>query len=172
MPTPDPVIINPLGGVVADRFALAQTPDAVGGPALVPLAAFLAAPDAWLARSAETGVAVASDERVEDLAPYLDRLALIAAVFPKFMDGRGFSTGRLARVRYGFAGPIRAAGHVIADQVVHLVRAGFDEITLAHAHLAPARRALATQGPRPSYQPAVGVSPVWEARRPLPMAAE
>ncbi len=62
------------------------------------------------------------------IAPDLDRFALVAVEFPKFRDGRGFSTARELRERYGYAGEIRAVGHVIPDQYQFLVRTGFTSV--------------------------------------------
>ena len=63
---------------------------------------------------------------VDDLVPYLDRLAAVALVFPSFRDGRAYSQARLLRERYGFAGELRATGQVLRDQFVFMLRAGFD----------------------------------------------
>ena len=51
---------------------------------------------------------------------------IIAINFPVFMDGRGFSLGRLLRERHGYTGEIRAIGHVIRDQLCYLKRCGFN----------------------------------------------
>ena len=56
----------------------------------------------------------------------LDRLALIALVFPNFRDGRAYSQARLLRERYGYRGELRATGQVLRDQFVFMLRAGFD----------------------------------------------
>ena len=61
-----------------------------------------------------------------ELAPHLDRLALVALVFPVFRDGRAFSQARLLRERYGFRGELRATGQVLRDQFLFMLRAGFD----------------------------------------------
>ena len=66
-----------------------------------------------------------------ELQPYLDRLDLIALSFPKFRDGRAFSQARLLRERYGFKGEIRATGDVLQDQLLLMVRSGFDGFALA-----------------------------------------
>ena len=63
---------------------------------------------------------------VDDLVPYLDRLAVVALVFPTFRDGRAYSQARLLRERYGFSGELRATGQVLRDQFVFMLRAGFD----------------------------------------------
>ena len=67
-----------------------------------------------------------NDRNVAELAPHLDRLALVALVFPNFRDGRAYSQARLLRERYGFRGELRATGEVLRDQFLFLARAGFD----------------------------------------------
>ena len=63
---------------------------------------------------------------VDDLVPYLDRLAAVALVFPTFRDGRAYSQARLLRERHGYDGELRATGQVLRDQFVFMLRAGFD----------------------------------------------
>ena len=63
-------------------------------------------------------------EALADAAPPLVRIA-----FPSFADGRGFSLARVLRMR-GYAGRLRAHGHVIADQYAMARRAGFDEVEI------------------------------------------
>jgi uncharacterized protein (DUF934 family) len=72
------------------------------------------------------GVRIEPAERVEDLAYDLPRLALIAPAFPKFRDGRAYSTAALLRERFGFKGEIRAVGDVLREQAYEMVRCGFD----------------------------------------------
>ncbi|AJE47717.1 DUF934 domain-containing protein [Celeribacter indicus] len=55
--------------------------------------------------------------------------AAIRIAFPAFSDGRGFTLARLLRLQ-GFAGRLRAHGHVIADQYAMARRAGFDEVEI------------------------------------------
>ena len=50
-------------------------------------------------RDSQHGVMIDPDEAVEDIRDDLDRLSLIVVTFPKFADGRGFSTARLLRER-------------------------------------------------------------------------
>ncbi|MDJ0629130.1 MAG: DUF934 domain-containing protein [Rhodobacter sp.] len=78
------------------------------------------------------GVDVPSDA---DPATLQDRLAEIEAIridFPSFADGRGFTIARRLRLM-GFAGRLRARGHVIADQYAMARRAGFDEAEISDA---------------------------------------
>ena len=72
-----------------------------------------------------------------DLAPDADPEAveiagieMIRVAFPSFADGRGFTIARRLRQR-GYAGRLRAAGHVIADQYAMARRAGFDEVEIS-----------------------------------------
>ena len=55
--------------------------------------------------------------------------ALIRIDFPALSDGRGFTLARHLRAR-GFAGRLRARGHVLADQYAMARRAGFDEVEI------------------------------------------
>jgi len=66
----------------------------------------------------------------------------IRIAFPKFSDGRGFTLARQLRAR-GFAGRLRAAGHVIADQYTMARRSGFDEVEIDAA--------LAERQPAPQW---------------------
>lgn len=116
------------GRVVTDDYLRVAdgAPVPAGVPVIVPAAHFLAEVDAFAQRDAPTGVLWPNDRRVAELAPYLDRLALVALVFPTFKDGRAFSQARLIRERYGFLGELRATGQVLRDQFVFMLRAGFD----------------------------------------------
>lgn len=63
------------------------------------------------------------------LAPYFDRIALIAVAFPAFADGRGFSIGqRLTKL--GYTGVLRATGGLIPDQFAYALVCGFDEVEI------------------------------------------
>ncbi|MDZ4135691.1 MAG: DUF934 domain-containing protein [Paracoccaceae bacterium] len=64
------------------------------------------------------------------LAPHLAGLALIRVAFPAFSDGRGFTLARRLRAM-GFAGRLRAQGHVLADQYAMARRVGFDEVEIS-----------------------------------------
>lgn len=70
-----------------------------------------------------------NDRDPADLAPWLDRLAMIRVAFPAMGDGRGFSIARRLRAM-GYAGRLRAAGPLIADQADAARRVGFDEIEI------------------------------------------
>lgn len=102
-----------------------------GGPILVPLALWKARREELLARGAPVGVWLKPDDEPADLAADLDRLAQVAVHFPKFGDGRGFSTGALLRTRYAYRGELRAFGDIGRDHLFYLARCGFDVFRLA-----------------------------------------
>ena len=116
------------GHITADEF-VRITDDAevpARGAILVSETRFLADPDALLKRPGKLGVIWPNNRDVDDLVPYLDRLAVVALVFPSFRDGRAYSQARLLRERHGYRGELRATGQVLRDQFVFMLRAGFD----------------------------------------------
>lgn len=123
-----PLIKN--GRVVEDRFVriLDDAPIPDGVAVIVPAARFLADAEDILRRDAPTGVEWPNNRAVAELEPYVDRLAAIVLAFPNFKDGRGYSQARQLRERYRFAGELRAAGQILRDQFLFLVRAGFDAL--------------------------------------------
>ena len=121
------------GAVAEDNWTVLQMPVETipQGNILLPL-------KYWLEQSAElygqaglVGVWLDSDEEVEALADDLAQLPVVALNFPKFVDGRGFSSARLLRDRYDYKGEIRAIGNVIQDQLFMLQRCGFSQYCLA-----------------------------------------
>ena len=89
------------------------------------------------------GLRLANDQDVEDIAGDLDRFALVALHFPKWIDGRAYSQARLLRSRYRFKGEVRATGEVLVDMVPLLARTGFDAAVLrADQSIDAAERAL------------------------------
>ncbi len=107
-------------GETAETVALPAT------PSLLPLAVWLARKDEILASNASFGVWLESGEGPETLAGDLDHFALIGVNFPKFADGRSYSTARLLRERYNYRGEIRAIGDVLQDQLFYMKRCGID----------------------------------------------
>ena len=97
---------------------------------LVPLAIWRARKDDLLARRGRNGVRLEPHEGPEQIAADIERLALVAVNFPKFGDGRGYSTARLLRERYGYRDELRAVGDVLRDQLLFLARSGFDAFEL------------------------------------------
>jgi len=114
--------------IVVDEFVhLADDAELpADGAVLVSAERFLADPEAALSRKAKTGVIWPNNRDIDDLLPYLDRLAAVALVFPVFRDGRAYTQARLLRERFRFRGELRATGQVLRDQFVFMLRAGFD----------------------------------------------
>jgi uncharacterized protein (DUF934 family) len=116
------------GKITGDMFV--HVPDGAelpgDGAILVPAARFLEDPEALLRRAGKLGVIWPNNRNLDDLVPYLDRLAAVALVFPSFRDGRAYSQARLLRERHGYDGELRATGQVLRDQFVFMSRAGFD----------------------------------------------
>jgi uncharacterized protein (DUF934 family) len=109
--------------VLRDVADLAALP--AGGPVIVPLALWRIEREALLERG-KIGVWLAPTDDPDLLAGDVARLELIAIDFPQFSDGRGYSTARLLREKYGYAGELRAIGDVLRDQLDYLRSCGFD----------------------------------------------
>jgi len=123
------------GRVVEDPYlrVVDDAPIRDGAAVIVPAARFLADTAELTRRGAPTGLIWPNDRKVAELAPWLDRLALIALTFPNFRDGRAYTQARQLRERYGFRGELRATGEVLRDQFLFLVRAGFDSLEVKKA---------------------------------------
>jgi uncharacterized protein (DUF934 family) len=121
-----PLVKN--GNITDDSFIhLADTAALpASGDILLSAARFLEDPDAALRRTAKVGVIWPNSRDIDDLVPYLERLAAVALVFPTFRDGRAYSQARLLRERFSWRGELRATGQVLRDQFVFMLRAGFD----------------------------------------------
>ena len=92
---------------------------------------FLAEAKALAKRDTPVGVLWPNNKPVDEFAPWLDRIALVALAFPSFRDGRGYSQARILRERYTFAGELRATGQVLRDQFLFMLRSGFDSFEVS-----------------------------------------
>jgi uncharacterized protein (DUF934 family) len=121
-----PLVKN--GKILGDAFVhVADDAEIPGdGAILISSTRFLGDPETLSRRAGKTGVIWPNNRDVDDLVPYLDRLAVIGLVFPSFRDGRAYSQARLLRERYSYRGELRATGQVLRDQFVFMLRAGFD----------------------------------------------
>ena len=99
------------------------------GDVIFPLAVWQARKDEIVSRPT-IGLLLQPADRVEDVAGELASFNLIAVNFPKFVDGRGYSTAALLRQRYGYTGELRAVGDVLHDQLFFMRRVGFDSYAL------------------------------------------
>jgi len=120
-----PLIKN--GSVVADRFARVADDAEIPATGAVLLTAerFLKDAEA-LASRGDVGVIWPNNRDIEELAPYLSRLAAVALVFPAFKDGRAYSQARILREQLKYRGELRATGQVLRDQFLFMQRAGFN----------------------------------------------
>ena len=124
------------GGKIATDMFVHLADDAeipADGAVLISAAKFLEHPETLSDRAGKTGVSWPNNRDVDDLVPYLDRLAVVALVFPTFRDGRAYTQARLLRERHGFKGELRATGQVLRDQFVFMLRAGFDAFDVRKA---------------------------------------
>ena len=78
----------------------------------------------------EPGVVLGMADDPAAIAADLENLSTVVIEFPQFTDGRGYSTARLLRERYGYKGEIRAVGEVLRDNLYYLSRCGFDSFAL------------------------------------------
>ena len=125
------------GAAAADTWttlelAEGETPETVvlpAGDVIFPFAVWQAR-KAEIAGRANLGILLQPDSRVEEIADDLAKFSLIAVNFPKFVDGRGYSTASLLRQRYGYTGELRAVGDVLHDQLFFFKRVGFDSFAL------------------------------------------
>lgn len=115
------------------ELAEGETPASITLPAgdtLFPLAVWLARKQEIVSTHKRIGLLLQPDERVEDIAGDLDYFIVIAINFPKFVDGRGYSSASLLRQRYHYQGELRAVGDVLHDQLFFMQRVGFDAYAL------------------------------------------
>nr|WP_047166604.1 DUF934 domain-containing protein [Sphingomonas sp. Y57] len=122
----------------------------------VTLDAFLDQPDA-------SSVRIEAGEDVRRLVPVLDRVRLVEIDFPRFRDGRGYSSARILR-EAGYKGELKAVGDVLLDQLLFMRRCGFDSFAPDHPiDPAAAERAMSIF-PAVYQQAADDLTPVWAKR--------
>ena len=103
-----------------------------GAKLLVPLERLTAEGAALAQAGHPLGVEVSNDTDLALLDPWVQRLQLVAVVFPKSSDGRGFSVAARLR-RHSYRGELRASGHIIADQYALAKGCGFDTVEISQA---------------------------------------
>jgi uncharacterized protein (DUF934 family) len=108
-------------------------------------------------------VRIEPGEDVRSLTPHLGRLKLVEVAFPKFRDGRGYSSARILR-EAGFTGEIRAAGDVLVDQIEFMRRVGFDSFAPNKPLDPKVVQATLDRYPYVYMKAADGKLPVWALR--------
>lgn len=154
MPTPE--LWRAGAFVAADDWTFPAAADALPatGRVAVPKARFLAERAALFARNEPVGLLLESGESLDGVEDDVARLGLVVLRFPRYADGRNYSTARILRDRLGYRGELRAAGDVLRDQIGFLLRAGFDALEIVHAGTANALREGRIVGMTHFYQPA------------------
>jgi uncharacterized protein (DUF934 family) len=121
--------------------------------------------DAFFEQPNAVSVRIEAGDDPERLIPHLARVRLVEVDFPKFRDGRGFSTARILR-EAGYTGEIKATGEVLLDLVWFMRRCGFDSF----APDAPINRedleASLDRYPYVYQDAADDAVPIWKLRHP------
>ena len=121
--------------------------------------------DAFLDQSNAVSVRVEAGDDVRRLAPHLARIRLVEVDFPKFRDGRGFSSARILR-EMGYTGEIKATGDVLVDLVYFMRRCGFDSFAPDIAFNHEDVQAALTRYPYVYQDAADPAVPIWRLRHP------
>ena len=145
---------NPEG----ERNWLRFRDDPVPDEPAVSLDAFLDQPDA-------ASVRIEAGDDVRRLGPVLDRVRLVEVDFPRFRDGRGFSSARVLR-EMGYAGEIKATGDVLVDLVFFMRRCGFDSFAPDVPFNDADVQAALTRYPHVYQHAADDAVPIWKLRHP------
>jgi uncharacterized protein (DUF934 family) len=134
------------------------------GDIIVPLPLWQERRETLLGRAGRLGVWLDSNEDPAAIAGDLGHFAVVAVNFPKFGDGRGFSTARLLRERYGWKGELRAVGDIFRDQLFFLSSCGFSSFALRDGE--DPQEALAGFGVfSEAYQGSVERAPLFRRRQ-------
>ena len=125
-----PLIKN--GELTQDSWVSVEDPAALpegsgdSGDIIVTLDHWQAEKETPKLRNGRLGIQLSADQLADSIGADVADFDLIALTFPKFQDGRAYSTARLLRERYGFEGELRATGAVHRDQFFFMARCGFD----------------------------------------------
>lgn len=90
---------------------------------------------------------------------------VIGLSFPKWRDGRAYSSARILREQ-GFAGDIRAIGDLTVDQLVFLARAGFSSLAPERAIDPAVAKAALARFPFVYQRGTDAAQPAWAIRHP------
>lgn len=119
--------------IIEDNWHYLASTDATPTKLVLPQGDIVVSLTAWqncqeqlLAHQGKLGLCLQSDEEPSLVKDDLEHFALIAIDFPKFSDGRGYTSARELRTRYAYTGEIRATGDVLRDQLYIMERCGFN----------------------------------------------
>ena len=149
---------NPIPQAASEANAFRLRSDPAADEPAVSLDAFLDQPDA-------VSVRIEAGDDVERLFPHLAHVKLVEVDFPKFRDGRGFSTARLLR-EAGYTGEIKATGDVLVDLVFFMRRCGFDSFAPDVAIDPDVLEGALNRYPYVYQHAADDAAPIWQLRHP------
>jgi uncharacterized protein (DUF934 family) len=153
------------GRIVTDRWQeLADDAALPSAPCILSLSRLQQDEAVRMARHPLLGVALPVDQSAEVLAPYLERLSLVAVNFPTSRDGRGFTQARSLREHLAFSGEIRATGNILPDHYAFLLRCGITTVETQDG-ADPAAWQKAADRFSFAYQPSVLEEPVLSGLR-------
>jgi len=121
--------------------------------------------DAFLDQTNAASVRLEAGDDVRRLAPVLGRVRLVEVDFPKFRDGRGFSSARVLR-EMGYTGEVKATGDVLVDLVYFMRRCGFDSFAPNVPFNDADVQATLTRYPYVYQDAADAAVPIWRLRHP------
>ena len=121
--------------------------------------------DAFFEQPNAVSVRIEAGDDPERLIPHLARVRLVEVDFPKFRDGRGFSTARILR-EAGYAGEIKATGDVLVDLVYFMRRCGFDSFAPDVAIDRDVLEGALNRYPYVYQHAADDAVPIWQLRHP------
>lgn len=121
--------------------------------------------DAFLDQSNANSVRIEAGDDVRRLGPVLERVRLVEIDFPKFRDGRGFSSARILR-EMGYKGEIKATGDVLVDLVWFMRRCGFDSFAPDVPLNLEDVQASLDRYPHVYQEAADDAVPIWKLRHP------
>lgn len=144
------------GAFRRDAWTTPAVEEALGDtPVIIAKKRWRAERDALMARNVPVGLLLEPGETLDDIAADLPHFGVVALSFPKYSDGRAFSTATLLREKYGYRGELRAVGNVLNDQIPLMRRVGFDSFAVSHAPTRAALEAGKLAEVTLYYQPAV-----------------
>jgi uncharacterized protein (DUF934 family) len=119
--------------------------------------------DAFLDQTNAASVRIEAGDDVRELLPVLGRIRLVEIDFPKFRDGRGFSSARIMR-EAGYKGEIKATGDVLVDLIFFMQRCGFDSFAPNKPFDADDANNALTRWPHVYQHAADDRVPIWKLR--------
>jgi uncharacterized protein (DUF934 family) len=119
--------------------------------------------DSFFDQEDAVSVRIEAGDDARLLLPVLDRVKLVEIDFPRFRDGRGYSSARILR-EAGYTGEIKATGDVLVDELLFMRRCGFDSFA-PDAPIEPEAAERALNAYPFVYQHAADAAvPVWKLR--------